>query len=387
VNNKLTIKENPWPAVKSDPISINEFNNKLNAAVHTGREEDLKISLSLSGGLDSRVLLAQLLNSRNIEFDCHTIMSASGTDGKIARRITKDLNIEHIMLTGKSQHTYIIDDLKEYIGLTYLTDSAFTSRKLMYYKFMPKNSLIIDGGFGEIWRREFLNKLYYFGMNDIQNRNYENIAGYLMNKKADIFNDDCYSAMKNGINDQLDYLFSMLPGINSIGLENWLDIFSLKTRLVNFYAPEQGRIDNYVTAYMPFVQPNLIENLLNVPIELRKNNRLFKGLIKLNYPALSKFPLAKGNLIYPFWFSPLLKRAYFKIRERKAEPFEIILFLAEIKEFILDTTYSNSVKECPYYNYTEIENRVAAYYKGNSRDSQFVDWFISFEIFRQLLED
>lgn len=378
-----------WFPQKYRNVSIQEFDDTLRKNVIIKTFNNSKISLSLSGGLDSRVILSYLLSSDYKNWDCHTFNSESNMDCTIAERISKDFNISHQFLSDNEfDKQNILSDLSEYVGATYLTESGFISRKLMHYESLPHDSIIIDGGFGEIWRREFLTRLYHFGKNDLLYKNIENISRYLINHRANIFNDDCNSIMHNGIYNQIHEIFTGLPLIKVIGLGNWLDLFSLKTRLVNYYAPEQARIDNYVKAYMPFVQLSLLENLLNVSVDRRKNNRLFKSIIKSNYCELSKYNLAKGNLSYPFWFTPLMKRTYSKVHNlssHSGENYNMDLYLNKMKEFTLDSVSSRSVKEYSPYNYELIKNNISNYYNGDVELRKYVDWFITFEIFRQKL--
>ncbi|MCZ6595234.1 MAG: hypothetical protein O6943_10025 [Bacteroidetes bacterium] len=389
-HNQLEFIENNWFPSKGETISKNDFNHKLEKLTLLGTYNNSKISLSLSGGMDSRVILSLLLNSNYDNWDCHTFQTEDKMDINIAEKILRDFNIQHKLFSDNThKNNNIIPELFNYIGSTYLTDSGFTSRKLMHYKSLLPNEIIIDGGFGEIWRREFLTRLYHLGKNDLENKNYENISKYLINHRANIFSEECNSLMERGIVDQIEKLVTNLPSIKEIGLGNWLDLFSLKTRLVNYYAPEQARIDNFVTAYMPFVQFIIVKDLLNLPIEKRKNNRLFKSIIKLNYSKLSKYRLAKGNISYPFYFTPLMKRASLLIHSKisnNKEWGELDSFLYKMKEFTMDSLLSNSTKEYAPYDYGRIYKKVTSYYNGEKDNKQFVNWFLTFDIFRQIME-
>ena len=390
-HNQLEFIENNWLPLKGKIINTNDFNDKLKNLTLLGSCNNSKISLSLSGGMDSRVILSLLLNSDYDNWDCHTFQTEDKMDINIAERILSDLKIQYKLFSDKThRQNNIVPELFDYIGSTYLTDSGFTSRKLMHYKLLTQDKIIIDGGFGEIWRREFLNRLYYLGKRDLENKNYENISKYLINHRANIFSEESNSLMKRGIVDQIEKLFTFLPSIKEIGLGNWLDLFSLKTRLVNYYATEQARIDNFVTAYMPYVQFIIVKDLLNLPIEKRKNNRLFKSIIQLNYSKLSKYRLAKGNMSYPFYFTPLMKRASSLIKskfDKNKEWSEMDSFLYKMKEFILDSLLSNSTREYTPYEYDRIYKKVNSYYNGEKDNKQFVDWFLTFEIFRQIMEN
>jgi hypothetical protein len=388
--NQFKFIENNWVPLKGTAIGVKEFKNKLEKLTLLGAENSSKISLSLSGGMDSRVLLSFLLNSEYKNWDCHTIQTKDQMDSQIAEKILADLNIQHRLFSDNSlDGNDVLPELFEYVGATYLSESAFTSQKLMYYKTLPKEEIIVDGGFGEIWRREFLTRLYHFGKDDLENKNLENIPKYLTNYRADIFSEECNSIMKIGIIDQIEKLVISLPSLKDIGLGNWLDLFSLKTRLVNYYAPEQARIDNYVMAYMPFVQLILVNELINLAIKERKNNRLFKSMIKSNCSKLSKYGLAKGEMLYPFYFTPLMKRVYsllYNKFSKNKENSELDSFLFKLKDFVMDSLLSKSAKEYAPYNYDLIFEKIKSYYNGNKSNKYFVDWFLTFEIFKQIVE-
>jgi len=371
-------------------ITTDDFKNELNKIIKLGLNQNSNLSLSLSGGLDSRVILSFLVNSKNKNWNCHTFQNNDTTDYNIASQICKDLNIRHHKISNDiagSQN--IISDLFEYIGSTYLAGSGFTSLNLTHYKFLPQDEIIIDGGFGEIWRREFLNRLYHLGRKDLEQNNFNKIPRYFLNRRAELFSADCNSFMNNGVVEQIENLMNQLPAIKEIGLGNWLDIFSIKTRLSNFYAPEQARIDNFIKSFMPFAQPELLNVLFSLPVSERINNRLFKKIIKLNCPQLTKYNLAKGKMPYPYYFTPLMKRAYIRMYNKfkpESEHSDFDSFLIEMKEFIMDSLRSKSAQEYAPYNYKFIFNKIDSYYKGVDSDRNFVDWFLTFEIFRQILQ-
>lgn len=388
--NKIHISEYEWTPGRSMEANLDDFRENLRRVVLLGNKVNSKISLSLSGGLDSRLILSYLLNDKHENWDCHTFVTDSRADLAIAERIADNHNIEFSKIEDDDPSPdEIINDLFEYMGSSYLTQSGFLSRNLGHYKKLPPDKLVIDGGFGEIWRREFLSRLYYLGKNDLNNNNFEGIAEYLAHPRADIFSRDCVDLMKKGIINQIVELVEILPSYRDIGLGNWLDLFSAKTRLVNYYAPEQARIDAYVMSYMPFAQRLLLDQLLNIDEDARRNNRLFRQIIRRNFPKLTKYPLATGNMTYPYWFNKIMKAGYSKVRRKlikKVDSRGMDSYLDKLREFALDSLSSKSAKEYSPYRYTNIVKRVNAYYNGEKNERTFVDWFISFEVFRQILE-
>lgn len=390
INGSLQIIENKWMPVKGNDISKEEFLKKLEKFILTASDDNTKLSLSLSGGMDSRVILSVLMNCDYKNWDCHTFDTSDRKDKEIVNRIFKNFEIPYrIYSTENCEDGDIVEDLFDYIGQTYLTESGFISRNLMYYKNLPTNEVIIDGGFAEFWRRVFFSRLKYLGKKDLSNKNYEGIVKYLVNNKADLFNDEVNSLMNKGVIKQLEAIFNTLPEIKEVGTGNWLDLLALKTRLVNYAGPEQVRIDSFVKSYMPFVQLDLMNDLLNIPIETKANNKLFNEIIKVNERRLLNYPLAKGDVSYPYYLNPILKNIYSKLYkklngkkgENRQDP-----YLENLKEFALDSLNSLSAKDYTAYDYSKVYYNVNAYYYGDKTKAHYVDWFITFEVFRQILE-
>ena len=384
----IEIKDSFWVPQKTNEVTIDQFKDNLGRFILLGAKQNKHISLSLSGGLDSRVLLSLLINSGYKNWDCHLFKSESKMDNVIAQNILNDHGIPFRLFSPPPQNeSEKLDYLFDYIGSTYITESAYTSQKLTQYSSLTHDDLIIDGAFGEMWRREFLTRLYWTGQKIVEEKNIEVISNAVKCSRADIFSKDIYEEMHTGINHQLHEIIDCLPPVKEIGFGNWLDIFSMKTRLVNYMAPEQARLDNYVTSYMPYIQFSLLNDLLNVPVTLRKNHRLFNKLFHPLSDDLTKYKLVKGNVPYPFCFTPLMKRIYSKAY-LKLSPNAIDngldLFLAGMKEFIMDSISSSAVKSYAPYNYKNISRIVISYYNGDLTKGEYVNWYLTFEIFRQI---
>ena len=93
---------------------------------------------------------------------------------------------------------------------------------------------------------------------------------------------------------------------------------------------------------------------------------------------------------FPFNFTPLMKRAYSKIYDKMIVPkenSEYDIFLNNVKDFLMDSLLSNSAKEYAPYNYKYIYEKVDSYYSGNTGNREFVNWFLTFEVFRQIMQN
>lgn len=391
-NNSISINKNNWlPALNKNEYLPVDFYNTLEKLITFPLIEEEKISLSLSGGMDSRVILSFLLKSNSRNWYTHTFGDSNQPDSIIANRIITDHHIPHeqIDLPFNSMDE-CLKDIKEYIAETVINNEASAILQLRNYnKLFVSNQVIIDGGFGEIWRREFFNRLLLTGHKALIGKSVKEIVPFLKYHRADIFNDDINNIMLQGCEEQISNTLAELPGIEKIGIENWVDLFAIKTRLVNFYAHEQVRLDSRGFCYMPFIQPDILANLFNVSIKNRKNGRLFRKIINRNFNHLTKYPLAKSQLSYPFWFGSVLSRTWsISAKRLKVKLYHntgVGKLINTLAPFILDSINSSDTKECGYYNYPKLLalSNSLTNKDLNDFDMHELNWLLSFEIFRQ----
>lgn len=256
LNQNLSIEYSDYnwlPSNRTKQFGIEEFSSKLNSLVRINLPKEKHLSLSLSGGMDSRVILSFLLQNNDLAFDTHTFGNPTHPDSIVAQEITDKLTIQHEQFNAAIPTADIcIDEISRYTSATLVNNAASSFLQLQNYSFLnDKSVVLIDGGFGEIWRREFFYKLFLQGKNALLERNTTKIIPYLMLKRADIFTTEVFEQMMKGIAIQLDELYAKLPKIEIDSIVNWLDLFAIKTRLINYYSHEQSRLDNYLIILNP----------------------------------------------------------------------------------------------------------------------------------------
>ena len=376
------------PDEQSQNIDIEHYSENLKSLILINNKQ----TLGLSGGMDSRVILSYLLHE-NSDWDTFTFGDPKHPDSLIAQSLVSDFNLLHTQYNASlPQAEELILKIKDYSIQTIVNNAASAIfQSVNYFSMSGQHSTLVDGGFGEIWRREFFYRLYFKEKKSILNMDIKRIIPYLSLPRADIFTKAINNLMSSSIENQLYYWFKNLPPLEKIGAENWIDLFALKTRLPNYYSHEQSRIDDLVTNIMPFSQLSLLKDLLNVPISIRKNGKLFRALIKTNFSELKKYPLAKGSSVHPYYFNSFQSRVLSEFRKTfkrkniyEDNPREQLLNI--LKPYILDVSSSESFRNSEIYDHKKVKNMIEGYYSGNLNYGYSLDWWLSFELFRQNIE-
>lgn len=390
-NKELNIKKFTWlPQESKKSISIIEFSDLVKEFFLLSKENQ-KLSLSLSGGLDSRMLLSLLLNQRKLDWSAHTFSNSNLADEEVARKLASHFNFSlNIIKPPELSRKELFDFIKNYIANTYLTESAFNAVNLLGYDNLPDSEIIIDGGFGEIWRREFFLKLLLKNRKAVLDFDQLVVTKSMLLFRADIFNKDTANLM---LDSSINHVYELMRKITVEGnilSENIIDFFVVKSRLPNYYGAEQNRIESKVSAIMPFAQYSLLNKLFSVSVDTRRNNKLIKSIIAENAPALRQFSLSKGNMTYPYFLNSFGKRIYAKVFSglKKSEDSSVHNFVSVFKEFLFDSVNSSSFKNYQYYDHIKIKKLVDDIYEKNNmiKFNEF-SWFLAFEIFRQTMEE
>ena len=381
--------ETPWmPSWKAS--NKMEFLEAVSACSQPKLPAGFSLSLGLSGGLDSRLLLASryVLDPPRV----HTFGPESTPDVKIASKIAKDLQLTHTVLhEGVPSESDCLALLKKHVLGNHAITTASAVLGLRYFNHLHEAHVaIIDGGFGEIARRQFLNRLLFKGKNHVLNRDFSKALPLLYAPRPELFNKATLQVMQEGALKQFTTLWHELPSHKEIGLENKLDLFSVRSRLPNFFGFEQNRLDNELLSFMPFAQLSVLDKTFGLPVKLRKNGKLFKGLIRKGYRPLTNYPLAKGDTTVPFMTPALVATGLIKTKkrvQRSSSSASRHFFLQKLKTYALDMLATGDVREYPAYNMQAIHEKVTAYYNGNKSNVDFVDWWLSFDSWRQQVSE
>jgi len=236
-------------------------------------ETPLTNSISLSGGLDSRVILA--LNKERTHAHTHTFGRKDDLDVSMARKIAKKVDSVHREfiikpLSFKYNSSEIVDFVIQTQGTSVCSDSYLWQ---IMSALNDQGIFITDGGFGEIHRRQFLEKLTFL-KKDCSQITQADLAKTLAHEKPAIFCEDFYRNLNQNRQEGMWEKWQKACRTAENSVEKAADLFSLSTRIKNISAMNQGWFDSQITNYMPFIQPSVLASTLLIDPALKKNGKL-----------------------------------------------------------------------------------------------------------------
>ena len=385
-NNKLTVTKNIWDFKRKDSSDLSDFYKKIESITLAGTNSNRNISLSLSGGLDSRFLFAILIKNKSTNFEAHTFGNPEHPDSVIAKKLCTYFDIKHNQFDIITKDSInLIDLIQDYITFTNFTNPISSALHLGNYKNTDlQNKVLIDGGFGEIWRRGFLNKFLFYGEKYLLEKDFDKIISLLTINRSNIFAKEFTDILNFHMQEQILSVINKMPEISDIGFENWLDLFAIRTRLVNFYGPEQAYADSVVETYMPFAQQSLINQLPSIPIKLRKNNKFVMNFIKSNNYKLTSYPLVKGSVKIHFSSNTIEARLLSKIKTKLGLAYrdqDKVNLIIHLREFVLDRINSLEFRQNDIYNQRAIKTIINDFFNGKEENVNFIDNWLAFDIF------
>jgi hypothetical protein len=356
----------------------------VQAAINSGRT----VSLGLSGGFDSRTLLALLMASRSTIFGVHTFGEMRDPDVRISESIANEFRFPWVHYNDPIPNAQeLLPLVQSFVAQNILVEPASSILRLRYYSLQhARGQLIIDGGFGEIARRQYLNRIVRLGRSALLEGNIARLFQLIRVTRADIFTPEYTKEIECDAFRSLEATLHAMPPVAEIGIENFVDLLSVRTRVPNFGGPEQARSDAYVINFMPMVQPSFLKAAFKTDIQSRRNGRFYKKIIQENEARLMRFPLVKSGTTYPFGIP--LPAAWFitKVKSKMAKPFfdpTPDRFLMQLKEYVLDLVHSSEVRNWQGYNTHKLHHAVDAYYNGEKCFRNIVDWWLTFELWRR----
>lgn len=301
--------------------------DSLKNAINNKCKKNSSIALQLSGGKDSRTLVA-LMADLGLHPICLTYSyDKTNTEFLVAKKICKKLNLEHIFIKIKPQMYINDNEAKEITNITH-GNPSFYSLSLFY---AMREKLDYDIIFNGNLMTEIMDTREYHWYNgDIKDSLIKKSCSKilpLVNNHAEIANNYTHMLSSYSLNDV----------ILSV---NWNRLLYLKVweKLgINFCCP----ILNY----------NVLSDVFSLPIKERINSKLTRNIVKLLNPELYNISMARSPLSmkYPLW----VHQAYAKMSGRHGgKGFDVAKFISNnmdvenLKDIDLDFLNHEGINSC-----------------------------------------
>jgi asparagine synthase (glutamine-hydrolysing) len=386
---------------KSEDDFVNELVKTFKNAVRIRMKENHRYGVSLSGGLDSRSIVAAMdekvrqdvLSSPFGPLDCDEVKIAKKVSKKAGTKFKAVEIIPEMIIDGAEKLVYLTDGMVS-IGYGYTP--------FMFRVLMKDVDVVFDGfEFDVTLGGSYLNK-------DILNAK-EDKALFNILYKSRIFSDD-----------ELDKLFvktynseisqssfkKALDKINEKHPGNKNDHFLLRNHALRYILMGHPVVmRNMVECTLPTMDNELIDVIQKIPPELRLNHHIYRKFLKKLSPELAKFPYNQTGIsaVAPL----ILLRAVNILRFGKEIANTLLLKLSNGKIFLADKRYGVYYNEWlrtnekyrrvleellldektelkRYFNQRYIKDLIHEHIKGESNNYLKIFHLAAFELFLRL---
>jgi len=267
---------------------VRYFRIAVNIRIHKNR----RYGISLSGGLDSRVVLASVDKNRG-KIAAYTFGNRNCDEVRISGQVSDKFNVKscfyeitpEIIVANAEKEVYLTEGL-DHIGLSYIYS---------IHKILSKDIDVVFDGLGlglslggadlskGIWRLKNDAELFDFAFQK------ERLFSGLFSDKemADLFLSSYYDAIRDIPKNAFKQSFD---GIKDASLANKYDHYLLLTRVKNRSMVGHVKIRTEVEYSSPTYDNQIISLITTIPPELRMQHRIYQKFLRVLSPELAKIP-------------------------------------------------------------------------------------------------
>ena len=297
---------------KKDPIDA--INHHLALAVRKISDfADLDLTLSLSGGWDSRLVLAYLLNSQPNSLRLYSFGAKDSPDVQIPSDISSTLGLNYLPFT--LDNAYLNTSFPEFAKLTVLLSGGLRSYKRTHYLYAisqvtKPGSTLVSGIFGdEIFKvgRPVAGEVVTAPMQGLLDCGFcwdkELLQSFLAEIKR--YMPHTYPGFEDELKKRLEVLRLDYAGHNSLAEKFFIFRFGLNLR--KYFGTELASYGDFSSSYSPFIDFDFLTAWARTPFFVPlykyknsslaakyKSSRLYAELVHRNHSQLLDFNTARG---------------------------------------------------------------------------------------------
>jgi hypothetical protein len=408
-NGKVLVR-NYWKPRYDPTFSIKDIDNAAKIgfdlfvqSIERNIKGKNKVFIPVSGGLDSRLILA-ITKNYNINFQTATFDVAGGLESKIARKVTKKLGLEKPILVKIES-----DWIKKYgAKLGYINEAKYgTLGSTTIFGFFDQLGKEYDGLLNGIFGGHISFGSPYFNSQDIinnistadrKNRIIKGLNGHLFrNYLAQGMNEDWVYDINNLRDITIDEQWNTSSSISDLDIfrQDYIFIYNRIRRGMNGLDLNRYFIDSL----LPFASYELYEFYLSLSPELMINHNLYKTIYKKYLPEMASIPwAATGVNLYKRpsrisknyqafknelrWYSTRLTGGKFNLLNRNSYNNNDAEFRRnkQIQQWVKNILLSEQTINRGFFNYSGIMNILKKEMNGYDLFEQ-ISQLVLFELF------
>ncbi len=260
-------------------------------AVNIRIEDGYRYCVSLSGGLDSRAVIAAIDSKKRKNIRAFTFGPLDSDEVKIAKKVADELKIHFLhrdippdMIIDNAEEEVWLTEGKAHIGNSFIYPLHKSIRNII--------DIVFDGyELGVILGGNYSNRKVY------RCKNKEELTKRLLKYRLfpekefkELFNPNYYSKIKD---NALISFKKELDKSNSDSLGNKCDNFFLRTHTVSSATMGEVLTRDAIETSFPTFDNDFINIILKIPPKFRLNYRIYRKFLKELSPKLSKIPYNK----------------------------------------------------------------------------------------------
>jgi len=374
----------------------------LKKAVKIRMKDNLRYGVALSGGLDSRSVVAAIDPERKKNVLAYTFGPRDCNEVKIAKEVAKRAGIKHLsidispeLLIDNAEQEVWLTDGRDYIGVSF----AYPISKLL----KDKIDVVFDG-----FALDLILGGSYLNESRVYCKNEDSLFNELFKKRlfseeelCKLFVSSYYHKVKDiplkSFKREFHKIKAAHPGNKS-------DQFFLSTR-VAWIPIGYVFIRDMLEISNPTVDNNFIDIILKIPPEWRLNHYIYRKFLKTLSPELAKIPynhtMIRADAPFILWkagtmylrIENKIKRLIWKVSKGKifipskksyVEFNDWLRTNEKWKRFFKDLLLDKNAMSKTYFNQEYIKTLIQEHEEGKENNSLKILYLASFELFLRL---
>lgn len=371
------------------------------------------VGLGLSGGNDSRAILAEIETDLLDQVFVYTLGMKNASDLYIAKMLCDKLQIPHhsYQLTAENLRNFA----RKAVSLTdgmFMFQHSYGSYSI-YRELKSHFDILLMGTAGGFMRGYFLDR-------DILNVGSDHELAEKLFRKTNLlvpineqdkfFSSDYKHIMKYPFHN----LREEVAKAGDMSMANKTDYFFLQNRTRRFNNLGLILLRNFFEIRTPFFDYDLIDYIQTVPPSFRRNKCILRQVFSTNYPEIGTIPLVGrsgfhnipmarhmvsgpleskiGSYLSRAWIMSCQKlQSINSARLKFIDPRSIAdinyWFRTELRDFIESVLFDSKTLARPYFNHRYIAELVRAHVTGRKNLADILGALVTFELWHRMFFD